>query len=67
MKATGLVILSAIILLLGYDLFVVLHDGNYDHTISQWVYTMSKEFMIIPVLVGIVIGHFFWPIHEGDA
>lgn len=67
MKATGFVILAAIGLILGWDLFVVLHDGDYHRTISQWVYQMSKAFMIIPVLVGIVIGHFWWPIHEGEA
>lgn len=58
---TGLVILGCIIIILVWDLIRVLQDGGYQNTISAWVGEMSKEFPVIPLLTGIVCGHFFWP------
>lgn len=58
---TGLVLLGCIILILGYDLFVVMRDHSYENSVSQWVYSMSHEFPVIPLLVGIVCGHFWFP------
>lgn len=61
MKLTGFVILSALLLILGYDLWTVIHYGNYDYSVSQFVYQTSKSFLVVPLLTGIVMGHFFWP------
>lgn len=66
MRLTGFMLLLAFLFILGFDLFTVLRDGNYSHTVSQWVYQTSKDFMILPFLAGIVAGHFWWPIKGGE-
>lgn len=67
MITTGFVLLGAFVFVLLYDLFRVLKDHSYEHTVSQWVYQTSKTFMIIPVFAGIAVGHFWWPIHDGPS
>lgn len=64
---TGFVLLLMLALILGWDLYVVLRDQVYDNTVSQWVYQTSREFLVLPFLAGVVIGHLIWPIHKGEA
>lgn len=59
----GFIVLFAVVLVLGFDLIIVLIDGNYTRSISRWVYRTSKDFLILPFLAGVAAGHFFWPLH----
>ena len=63
---TRLTLLLTLIALLGYDLFAVYQFG-YEGTISLVVFTMAKSFPIIPFLVGVVVGHLFFPIEGTNA
>lgn len=63
-KLAGFIVLGAIILLLAGDLFIVMTYG-YDASISVFMYNLSKDFPIALLLIGIVMGHLFWPV-TGD-
>lgn len=45
-----------------YDFLAVIYwpDG---YTISAYLYSLSRKFPVIPVLVGLVMGHLFWPVY----
>lgn len=58
---TKFALLFALVALLAYDLFAVYRYG-FDGTISVVVFTLAKSAPIIPFLVGVVVGHLFWPI-----
>src|SRR5262249_55066229 len=58
---TGLVLVGAFVLLMAYDLFVVIKQGV---TISEYMNWIGKTSPVIPLLVGLVAGHFFWPIYQ---
>jgi hypothetical protein len=54
-KIICLFILSMVI---ASDIYLIATGKN---SISNVIYLTSKEWMILPVLIGIVIGHLFWP------
>lgn len=57
---TKYVIISFVALITIYDLLVYLFFG-LDVTVSSVVLEYSRDYTIIVLLVGIVIGHLFWP------
>jgi hypothetical protein len=60
-KKTTLFITIASILVLGiYDFFAVFVGGT-ESSISHLVITASKDWPIIPFLVGGLMGHFYFP------
>lgn len=60
MNTTTIILIAVIVGLGGWDVFALVKWG-YTATISYDVLTDSKNHPIIAVLVGIVIGHLFWP------
>ncbi len=58
---TRYVILFATIGLVGYNIFVGLRFGP-EATISVQMYELSRQFPIIPLAFGVVIGHIWWPL-----
>lgn len=56
---TGMLILATVVAALAYDLYAY-RKSNGKASISNWVREMSKEWPIIPFLVGVLIGHFFF-------
>lgn len=56
---TVIVIWTAVIGLLGYDLFTLEHDGT-DTTISAVIITATKDWPMIAVGFGILVGHLFF-------
>jgi hypothetical protein len=55
---TGIVIGVVALGLIGYDIYV-LFFGQYS-TISEWVWTHSRSYPLIPFSAGLLCGHFFW-------
>lgn len=53
------VVSLAILFLLIYDVWTVLKRGS-NTTISVQVYSFSKEYPMVPFLIGFVFGHIFW-------
>jgi hypothetical protein len=56
---TAFVIISALVILLAYDLYAVL-SGGFSATISWVIYQASLKYPIIPFAGGVVCGHFWW-------
>ena len=58
-KLTIWIIISTLVILIGYDAFVVLTEGT-EASISSIIIVASYELPIIPFAVGFLCGHFFW-------
>lgn len=56
---TIFVIVALVVLALVYDLIAFLR-GGFQNTISWAMYELGKSYPIIPFLLGVVAGHFFW-------
>ncbi len=48
-----------VIVIIAYDIVAYILSGM-SKTISARTWALSKEYPIIPLAVGIVIGHIFW-------
>lgn len=59
--ATKIFVLVALIVILGWDAYRMLTVG-FEGTISYFLYHTGSEYPIVPLLVGVVLGHLFWPI-----
>lgn len=60
-QQVGIIILATVLLGVGvYDVFAALFmpPGS---TISAIVLNLAQRYPILPLLVGIVLGHLFWP------
>jgi hypothetical protein len=53
-------IILALVLIFTVDLILIWWRG-YTATISWTLLVWSKKFPVIPFLVGITMGHLFWP------
>lgn len=58
-KLTSIVTIVTVVLVLVYDVIAIVNGGT-EASISSLVITKSYEQPLIPLLVGIVIGHLFW-------
>jgi len=60
MKKVTLLVLGSLIAVIGiYDVYA-LTKGGPEATISSVIISLSHDFLIIPLLFGILIGHLFW-------
>ena len=57
-KVTIIVLVIALVLLLAYDVIAVIMGGT-NATISWVLWTESHNYPVIPLFVGILIGHLF--------
>lgn len=44
-----------------FDLWLVLGAPTGSRTVSSWVIEWSHQYPILPLLVGVLIGHLFFP------
>jgi hypothetical protein len=44
----------------GYDVYASQQSNNWE-TVSSYVWRISRNYPILPFIVGIVIGHLLWP------
>lgn len=58
---TQIVMALAVVLLLAYDIYAVIIKGM-TNTISWQVAHLAKAYPLIPFLLGMLAGHFFWNI-----
>lgn len=58
-ELTGNLILVTVVVALIYDLYAYRKSGG-SAIISNWVRVMSRDWPIIPFLLGVLCGHFFW-------
>lgn len=59
MKRTLYFALIVVAVVIGYDLWTLIRHG-YDTTISNVALVFAKEYPIIVLPIGIVIGHIYW-------
>lgn len=60
----GFTVLTAILLVLGMDLLIVMKWG-YEYSVSAFMGWLKDEFPVVLLLTGIVLGHLFWPLTLG--
>ena len=58
-RRTVYLLVAAVVTLSGYDL-AAYRLGGQDATITQVVRDNSAEWLMIPVLAGVLCGHLFW-------
>lgn len=58
-KLTTIIILLTVLLLGGYDIWVYVKAGT-PATISWIIWDSAKGNPMIPLMFGILMGHFFW-------
>jgi hypothetical protein len=58
-KITFIFIITVLIVVLGYDGFVMLKAG-YEASISHTIIVMAYKYPIMTFLIGMVCGHLFW-------
>lgn len=59
-SVTGILLFVAALVLLGWDLFAYL--TGKDRTISEIVSKAGWYSPMVPFIVGLVVGHLFWPL-----
>ncbi len=62
-QITMLIIGLVVIALIGYDFYAIAVGGT-EASISHIVIVWSYKYPIIPFGMGVLIGHFFWPIKK---
>jgi hypothetical protein len=60
MHPTRLVLLATVALLVVYDLWAMMVHG-YDWTISKDMREFAGDYPIVPLAIGGVLGHLYWP------
>jgi len=63
---TVAVVLGAVGLLIGWDIWVYLDPPEGD-TISEIALSTAKDHPVLPLLIGVLAGHLFWPQREKKA
>ena len=60
MNLTDKVVLGAVALLLLYEGWTLI-NGTPNDTISESVWALAQRYSLVPFLVGLLCGHWFWP------
>jgi hypothetical protein len=56
------ILLMVVLYVVGvYDAVALMFYGH-TYTVSYVIKSWSREFPIVPILVGLLIGHLFWPV-----
>ena len=62
-KTTIIVIVSAVLALIGYDVYALSVNGT-EASISYTIVAWSYKYPILPFVFGFLMGHFFWRIRN---
>lgn len=65
MSLTLIFIISAIVIIAVYDVWVIESKGKYE-SISAYIIRMSRQMPLVVLLTGIVLGHLFWSMNTFD-
>jgi hypothetical protein len=63
-RYTGLVLVVAVVLLLAWQAYVIVCHAQAGATISETIQAMAFKYPILPYAVGILTGHWFWPVRS---
>jgi hypothetical protein len=56
------ILIAGLLVMIGYDAWACMDKENRD-TISKVVTKSSEKYPLIPFLLGLLMGHFFWSQH----
>jgi len=59
MKKTPIFILTLVLLIAGFDTFIIFTEGK-DESVSSYIIRWSFEYPMFTLGMGIVLGHLFW-------
>lgn len=62
-KITTIIIVACAIALILWDIYALVYGGG-EATISYVIANLGKQNRMIPLVFGVLIGHFFWPIES---
>jgi hypothetical protein len=65
MDATLIFIISATLIIIAYDVWVIATKGKYE-SISAYVIRGSKKMPLVVLAFGILLGHLFWSMDTFD-
>jgi hypothetical protein len=57
------IVITVLLLLVGYDAWAC-KDRNKRETISGMITHASETYLLIPLIFGLLAGHFFWSQHH---
>ena len=58
-KITTIFIISALVIILGYDIYAYVHVGDSSATISHLIIGWSHQYPLLPFAWGFLIAHFY--------
>ena len=64
LNVTKLLIIIVFCGILLWDMTVMFFCKDMSVTISHALYTISREHPIIPFIIGVLVGHVFWPLES---
>lgn len=59
MNVTLIFIITSAIVIVSYDIFATLKWSG-EKSISWQMWILSKKYPIVPFLIGVIAGHWFW-------
>jgi len=59
-QATKIILIVTALFLIGYDIYAYI-EGGVGSTISRVVLAWSQAWPIVPLTIGVICGHLFWP------
>lgn len=69
MRAHNLIVFAlfalTILIWIGVDVYLAM-DGGADAMISFIFYKWAKQWPVLPFAIGVLMGHFFWPVKRID-
>jgi len=65
LNVTKFLIILVFVTIFVWDSIVMFFAKDLDATISFALYTVSTQHPIIPFVIGVLVGHVFWPLHGG--
>jgi hypothetical protein len=65
MNLTVLVLVITAVLLAVYDVYIIVKKGKYE-SISAHIIRGSKQYPLVVLLFGILLGHLFWSMNTAD-
>jgi hypothetical protein len=60
-RITVAIIIVTLLVWLGWDSYVYFYRGDVEATFSRIIYRTASTMPLIPLAIGILLGHLFWP------
>lgn len=65
-RATSAVLIILVLITIIWDIYVVYFNDEKGDSISRIIHDLGNRFWFIQIFVGVLIGHFFWPLGDQE-